>query len=323
MAFTGPGGGTGSVRAGTIPLATDNISTRSPRHVAEGYRRCGALARRSLSFFYAFAPLPAPQRRAVHAALHFCRSTAHIADGSLPTEAKQLALDRQQRLVDRLYRGEDTVDSVEAAALADAIRRFSIPRHYFDDFLLGIRGDLTPPRYDTFADLRTDGCRAASAFALITVDIIGYDRRHAQTVHAAAVDLGIAMRLTAILRDVKKDARRGRLYLPEAEREEYDLTAADFARGMMDERFRGFMAFQVRRVRQHFRRASRLLAYVPRRSRACPATLIALYSRLLHRIERCHYDVFRHKTELSPVHKAGLALLTFGRTWLLPAPPSS
>lgn len=321
MKFGGGDGRTGFIQAAATPLPTDRVSVSSPHHVEEGYRRCVALTRhRSRTFFYAFAPLAAPQRRGLYALYHFSQACHDIAKGPLPLEGKQLALERQERLLDQVYRDEETVDSVEAAALADTIRRFRIPRVHFDDFLLGIRSDLTPPQHQCFGELRTYCARVASTIGLMAMEIIGYDRRHAAEARAAAVELAIAIQLTALLRDIKDDARRGRIYFPEVERQEYDLTPADFARGIVDERFQGFIAFQIHRARHHFRRGSRLLAYVPRRSRACPATLAALYSRLLDRIESHRCDVFRHRIELNPAQRAGLALMSWGRTWLLPAP---
>lgn len=288
--------------------------------VREGYRRCRSVTRGAArNVYYASLPLSAQQRRSLCAVYCFYRRCDHIADAAAPPEAKVWALREQEQLIRRLYRGETIPGDPEAAALADTIGRYPIPQRYFHDFLAGIRRDLITARYRSFEDLRAYCCRVASSVGLIILEILGYDDRWAGEARAAAMELGLAMQLTRILRDIRADATRGRIYLPEAEWREYDLTEADLAAGVTDDRFRAFMAFQINRVRHHLARAKALPFYIPRRARACPATLHALYSRLLDRIEQAGYDVYRCTPTLSAGTIMMVTAATLARCWLLPA----
>jgi len=296
----------------------------SPPHsigqVNKGYRQCRFITRGTArNLYYAFLPLTLQQRRSLCAVFRFCRRCGDIADSPAAPEAKARALLEQELLIHRLYGGEDFHGDPEAAALADTIRRYRIPQRYFCDFLAGIRRDLVTVRYWSFEELRTYCYGVASAVGLIALEIIGYDRRRAAEARAATVDLGLAVRLTDILRDIRVDAARGRIYLPEIEWREYDLTEADLAAGVVDERFRAFMAFQINRVRHLLARARALSSCVSRRARACPATLQALYTRLLDRMERTGYDVYRLAPSLSEGTKMMLMAAAVARCWLLPA----
>lgn len=292
----------------------------SRAQVQEGYRRSRSVTRGIAgAFHYALLPLPAQQRRSIYALCSFCHRCGDIAASSAPLETKERALRDQEHLIGKLYEGEAVEENPEAAALAETIRRYPIPREYFSDFLAAVRADLVPCRFRSFADLRAYCYGVASTVSLMILEVLGYDPCWADEARAAAAELGLAMQLTALLRDLGEDAARGRIYLPEVEWREYDLTEADFVAGVVDDRFRAFMAFQVSRVRHHFSRAKRLPSYVPRRSRACPAALQALYSRLLDRIEGSGYDVFRRAPTLWPASQAILTAAAAARSWLLPA----
>ncbi|MBI4337807.1 MAG: squalene/phytoene synthase family protein, partial [Chloroflexi bacterium] len=127
------------------------------------------------------------------------------------------------------------------------------------------------------------------------------------------IDLGLAMQLTNILRDIKEDVSLGRIYLPQEDLEHFGYTEGEVEAGVQNDRFRALMQFEASRAREHFQRGKRLIPLLPLRSRACPAVLGGIYSRLLDRIEARGYNVFRERISLSSREKLLLAL----RLWCL------
>ena len=169
--------------------------------------------------------------------------------------------------------------------------------------------DITKSRYSTFEELSEYCYRVASAVGLICIEIFGYTdpcaRQH-------AIDLGLAMQLTNILRDVDEDLERGRLYIPGEDLERFGCSEEDILLHRTGESFREMMRFQVERARDYFQRGKRLLPLLSPRSRVCPAMLHGLYSRLLDRIEAVDYNVFGGRISLGTHEKLGL----LAKLWL-------
>jgi phytoene synthase len=188
------------------------------------------------------------------------------------------------------------------------MERFSIDRGAFEEVLLGMEMDLVKKRYQTFADLWLYCYRAASAVGLICLEIFGHEGPAARE---PAVDLGIAMQLTNILRDVAEDRDRGRIYLPREDMEKFGYAEEDLLRGVADDRFRALMRFEVERARGYFASAERLFPLVHRESRYCPVLLKRFYARILERIERQGYDVLSRRPSLPWHEKLRIA----GSTW--------
>ena len=160
--------------------------------------------------------------------------------------------------------------------------------------------DLAPRRYETFHALREYCYLVASVVGLISIEIFGYTDPRARE---AAVDLGLAMQLTNIMRDIREDADAGRVYLPQEDLRRFGYTEDDLMRGLVNNAFVGLMRFQAQRAREYFRSGGTLLAYLSPRSRACPAVLHGLYSRLLDRIEQRGFDVYGERVRLSSGEK--------------------
>ena len=169
--------------------------------------------------------------------------------------------------------------------------------------------DLERRRYETFEELRAYCYGVASVVGLICVQVFGYKDPRARE---CAVDLGLAMQLTNILRDIQEDAARGRIYLPQEEMERFGYTNDELLHGVVNARFQELMRFQVARARHYFESGKRLLPLLPLTSRACPSILGGIYSRSLNRIEARDYDVFASRVSLSTQEK----LLLVTRLWL-------
>lgn len=274
--------------------------------LAADFARCATIARKSSSnFYYAFKLLPAPRRRALYATYAFCRFVDDIADEGNVREPAML-LERWREELDRVYTGEP--QHAISRALGDSVRRFSIPRRYFEEIIDGVEMDLARKRYRTFEELRLYCYRVASAVGLVCIEIFGYRNPQARTY---AENLGIAFQLTNIIRDVREDAGRGRIYLPLEDLERFDVKEAELIAGQHSERFERLMAFQAQRAREFYALAESALPQEDRTSLLTAEAMRLIYSALLRRIVKSRYRVMDGKLSLSAPHK----ILLVGRAW--------
>ena len=272
------------------------------------YEACRTITRREAkNFYYAFLTLPAAKRRAIYAAYAFCRHCDDSVDEETSTDAKLKALAELQANLNRTYSGNPS--GPVYVALADTARNYDIPQDYFQEIILGVESDLVKDRFKNFGELREYCYRVASVVGLICLQIFGYRDDDAKEY---AVDLGLAMQLTNIIRDVREDFQMGRVYLPQDEMARFGYSEEDLKNGVRNQAFRDLMQFQSQRAREYFGRGFKLLPYLSRRSRACPAVLGALYSKVLDRIEASDYDVLESRVSLSKAEKIGIT----AKTWL-------
>ncbi|MAE68935.1 MAG: squalene synthase HpnD [Gemmatimonadetes bacterium] len=286
------------------------------RHtISTAYSVCGGLTRKAARNFYlAFLLLPAEMRRSIYAAYAFSRRVDDIADGAAAPPRKQVLLDRCRQDVHRAAKGSARRWDPVSVALADAMVRHRIPAEYLLGLIDGMEMDLRVNRYSRFDDLFQYCYRAASLVGLICIEIFGY--RGAEEARRHAIDLGIAMQLTNILRDVSEDASRGRIYLPSEDLARFGVSEEELRGGRSSPEFRRLMAFQVGRARTYFRRGRELLPLVDPAGRLCVQTLGAVYIRLLDLIEAREYDVLSSRVRISSPAKLRLAL----GAWLGAAP---
>lgn len=265
----------------------------------DAYAHCRAITRAAAkNFYYAFALFPEPERRAMCAVYAFARRADDLADEPGDPLAKAAALADLRVQLERSEQ-EPPADAV-LAALADTRRRFNIPRAPLDDLIRGLEMDLTVRRYATFDDLRLYCYRVASTVGLTTIEIFGYQDPAAR---AHAIDLGIALQLTNILRDIREDLERDRVYLPQDELARFGVGEADLAASRATPAFLELMKFQGRRAREFFAAGERLLPFIRRETRFCPAILRTIYRRLLDRIEARPERVLRERVRLSTAEK--------------------
>jgi phytoene synthase len=286
-----------------------------PGRTAVGYRRARALTRtHARTFHFASHALPPDRRRAALALYAFCRRVDDLVDepglGWRPDELRA-RLSRARGLVRGLYGDGPPVavdppfDADELAALGDSVRRWGIPQEPIQDLICGVEMDLTVRRYATFAELDLYCYRVAGTVGLLMAPILGCRDPRAL---GAAADLGRAMQLTNILRDVGEDLERDRVYLPQDELAAAGLHEADLAAGRVDERFRAFMCRQVARARDYYRRG---LAGVPAlsgwRCRLTVRLMALIYRDILRVIEAQGHDVFRGRAVVPTRRKLLLA----------------
>ena len=282
---------------------------RSAIELESAYEACRTITRREAkNFYYAFLTLPAAKRRAIYAAYAFCRYCDDSVDEEASTDAKLTALAELQANLDATYSG--SASGPVFVALADVAMHYDIPQDYFREVVLGVESDLVKDRFKNFDELREYCYRVASVVGLICLQIFGYKDDDAKE---CAIDLGLAMQLTNIIRDVR------RVYLPQDEMARFGYSEEDLRNGVRNQAFLDLMRFQSQRAREYFDRGFKLLPYLSRRSRACPAVLGALYSKVLDRIEASDFDILETRVSLGKAEKIRIT----AQTWLgsmLPLP---
>jgi phytoene synthase len=281
------------------------------------YAHCRAVVEaRAKNFSYAFLLLPPAKRRALEAIYGYCRVADDYADDDgLEPEVRAANLaDLRARLALAIPEpGDPPATALEPrreldlmmAALGDAALRFGVRRGDLDLVAEGCVQDLSKTRYATFEELHRYCYMVASAVGLACLSVFGH-REDPAFVRPMAVDLGIAMQLTNILRDVAEDMDRDRIYLPLEDLERFGVDEAQLRSGRVDANWKALAAFQARRARAYFARGKRLAAWVQRDARVCPPALAAIYERLLDAIEAADFDVFSARVSLSSRSKLGL-----------------
>ncbi|MGH7986476.1 MAG: presqualene diphosphate synthase HpnD [Candidatus Binataceae bacterium] len=269
------------------------------------YARCAEITRRASSnFYYAFMLLPVERRRALHAVYAFCRFVDDIADDGGGKPELMLGLWRAE--LASVFEGTPTRPI--SRALADNVHRFNIPRRYLEEIIDGVEMDLTRKRYASFEELSLYCRRVASAVGLICIEIFGY--RNPNT-RIYAERLGLAFQLTNIIRDVREDGERGRIYLPLEDLHRFEVAEDEILRGVYSPRFRALMAFEAERARSYYHEAAGALAPEDRPTMLAAEGMRLIYGALLERIVRSNYQVFDKRHSLSTSRK----LYLVGRAW--------
>lgn len=267
---------------------------------------------RKTSFYYSFLVLPAEQRRGIIAVWDFCRAVDDAVDEAPETvpgiAAKGEAVAFWRAELARCFDGERPL-TPQGLGLQPFIHRFGLPRQAFDDVIDGVAMDLDTTRYRTFADLYEYCRRVASAVGLICIRLWGCTGEGAVEY---ALNLGLALQLTNILRDVKQDLARGRVYLPLEDLEACGCTIADLERDAITDPVRCVVEFECRRAHDFYERARRALPPEDRRRLVAAEIMRAVYFETLRRIERSGYDVFSGKARVPRPRQAAIAL----RQWL-------
>jgi phytoene synthase len=263
------------------------------------------------NFYYAFLVLPRAKRRAIYALYSFCRVVDDCVDE--PGGEGEAGLARWLEEVYRCYQGRPTTPL--GRDLAEALFQFPIPRQCFEEIVAGCRMDLHVNRYPTFDDLRAYCERVASAVGLAAIEIFEY---RAPATRRYAVELGVALQLTNILRDLGSDAGRGRLYVPVEDLQRFGVDeAALLAAAVRDPRPGGhllpLLRFQAERARAHYHAARGLLPSEDRPAMTPAEIMAALYRRLLDRVEGLGFP-FRPRVTLSGPRRAWTAFTTLLRS---------
>jgi phytoene synthase len=275
---------------------------------------------RDTSFYYSFLVLPAEKRRAIVAVWDFCRAVDDEVDEA---GAARVSVQRWRDELDACYGGANFKtgpSTAQGQALRPFIERFNLPRGAFEELIDGVEMDLTHTRYATFADLHQYCLRVASAVGLVCVEIFGYRNPAARTY---ASELGVALQLTNILRDVPVDLARGRIYIPVEDLDRFGVTEADLRAACAGDGagpsppLRDLLAFQAARAQRYYARAREALPREDARRLVAAEIMAGIYRGVLTRIEGSGYDVFTKPIRVPRPARAWIAAATWARTQLL------
>lgn len=299
---------------------TDSPPIQSLSSVEDAYEVCRRVTAKYSKTFYTGTMLMAPaKRRAIWAIYVWCRRTDELVDGPQAQFTSEKTLDRWESQLESIFAGCPVDD--EDVALVDTLEQFPLDIQPFRDMIAGQRMDLHRSRYETFDDLELYCYRVAGTVGLMSTTVMGIDTQ-LQTAPWSqqqqldptpqAIALGIANQLTNILRDVGEDARRGRIYLPLADLATFDYTEADLLTGVVDDRWRAVMAFQIERARRFYAEAESGIGLLSEDARWPVWSALALYRQILDVIEENGYDVFTRRAYVPSLRK----LLTLPSTLL-------
>ncbi len=297
----------------------------SPRQIAVAYKAVAAQTKAASSnFYYAFTTLPVDKRNAVYAGYAFCRLADDIVDEGEYGDRIGEALDSLQTHLAAAYAGDFSVNtegngdrlSIKEAtpemwlALGDTLHKYPIDQQHLLDVVEGCRMDLNGTTYEKWDQLVEYCKRVASATGLALIEVFGYEDERAVEY---AIDLGIALQLTNILRDITEDLEIGRVYLPSEELAEYGVAVDDLRNKRITPEFIRFMKFQVARARKYLESGVRLFPLLDKQSRQCPEVMAKIYELLLDQIEKNNYDTLNHRVGLTRFRKFKLLLVIWLR----------
>jgi len=279
---------------------------------------------RDTSFYYSFLVLPPRKRQAVLAVWDFCRAVDDAVDeipehdwkGGLTDEARaraveSLAVWRDE--LDRIFGGIPLTP--QGKGLQPWVSEFNLPKREFKTLIDGVEMDLSHAKYPDFEALSTYCHKVASSVGLICLEIFGYRDVGARDY---AVNLGIALQLTNIIRDVASDLKRGRIYLPMDDLAWFHVTEHELRAGVVTPNVRSLLRYQCRRARYYYRLASERLPRIDRRNLVAAEIMGEIYFAILRKIERSRYDVFSTRHRVARPRRAIIALDIWSRALLEP-----
>ena len=260
------------------------------------------------SFYYSFLFLPPDQRQAITALYAFCREVDDVVDECSDVGVARTKLDWWRSELERCFKGDPTHPVTHA--LLEPVKSRNLPMEYFQEIIDGMAMDLDETRYESFSDLALYCHRAAGVVGLLSAEIFGYRDRNTLKY---AETLGTAFQLTNILRDVREDAERGRIYLPLDELLEYKVNPHDLLRLRPGEGMRALCHHQAQRAHDYYQRAIDYLPEIDRTSQRSGLIMTAIYRTLLQEIEQDDYRVMEHRIRLTPLRKLWIAWNTARR----------
>jgi phytoene synthase len=254
------------------------------------------------SFYNSFRFLPKDKRRAITALYAFCREVDDVVDECSDVNVARTTLNWWRNEVAAIFGG--TPQHPVTQALAPIVKQFNLAQEHFLEIIDGMEMDLDQPRYADFKALQLYCYRVASVVGLLSVEIFGYtDRQTLKYAH----DLGIALQLTNIIRDVGEDARRNRIYLPLDELQQFGVSSKDILHSRETEAFKKLMAFQIERARHYYQQALEHLPAVDRKAQRTGLIMAAIYRATLDEVVTSGCHVLKERVSLTPTYKLWLA----------------
>ena len=273
----------------------------------KAYQFCRNLARaKAGNFYYAFIFLPKPKRQAIYALYAFCQYGDQMVDEVNPGGNPVSDIDNLRTELKNCM--DDSYSTPLFTALADSIRRYNLPMKHFDELIDGMETDLHRNRFETFAELEKYCYSVASTVGLLCVEIFGYKE---ESVREYARNLGMALQLTNIIRDVKEDAARNRIYIPQEELKKFDYSEEKLLKAPSGDNFKRLMMFQYERAVEYYVRANDSLLPAERKNEIASEIMKTIYRELLEVIKNNGFKVFDKRYSIKGFRKIFLALSTY------------
>ncbi len=256
------------------------------------------------SFYYAFNLLPAEKRDAMNTVYAFCRKTDDIVDTTAdPSHIKFERLRKWRLEFEKAFSGHSNYPLLNK--LGKTISNFNIPLDPFFELIKGMEMDLQRNRYKSFEDLQLYCYRVASTVGLMCIEIFGYKN---PSTRDFAVNLGIALQLTNILRDISKDAENGRIYLPLEDLKNFNYSENEILKKIYNKNFREMMIYEVGRAKYYFETATANLDLDDKKTMFAARAMQHIYYKMLEKIIDADYDVYNNHIRVSTLEKAGISL---------------
>lgn len=263
-----------------------------------GFREAEAITKKyAKTFYFASHFLNKEKRYASYAVYAICRISDEAVDNTLAS------IDSIKRINEKIscaYSGMQPKEPL-LSAFRETLMKYAIPKSYFDELLSGMRMDLEKKRYVNFNELYDYCYKVAGVIGLIMLEIFGYKDTRAKKY---AVELGIAMQLTNILRDIKEDFLRNRIYLPEDEMRKFGVSEEEISRGSLNNAFKELLKFEIERARKYYESSRPGINMITdANSRLVTTAMKEMYSGILVSIEKNNYDVFSKRAHLNYAQK--------------------
>jgi phytoene synthase len=259
---------------------------------------------RDTSFSYSFLVLPAEQRRGIGAVWDFCRAVDDAVDEAESPGVAAEAVTKWRAEVGRLF-GSEAPTTPQSRNLKPFVTKFSLSRQPFDDLVDGVEMDLHRTRYETFDELVGYCRRVASAVGMMCIEVFGSrDSRSREY----AFNLGLALQVTNIIRDIAADLKQGRIYLPREDMAKFGVEEKDLAAGVMTGPVRDLLEHECQRARHFFAAARQAMPPAEARRLVAAEIMGGIYFEILQGIERRGYDVFTERVRVPKLVRARIAL---------------
>lgn len=265
------------------------------------------------SFYYTFLFLPKHKRKAMHTIYAFCRVTDDIIDADGFSQEEKLVRIEEWR--DELIKSLNLSSKFRLLnSLASVIRDFNMSIEPFFDLIEGVKMDLVKNRYETFDELLVYCYRVASTIGIMSIELFGYKNPKSKDY---AYNLGIAMQLTNILRDIKVDAENDRIYLPQEDLKKFNFSDDEIKLSIYNQKFIDLMKFEVSRAEYFYQKANENIHPDDHKVLAMGRAMQEIYYKILKKIEKNNYDVFNKNNNLKSYQKMGITIKNYIKYYLL------
>lgn len=266
-------------------------------------------SRSGSSFYYTFLFLPKKKKKAMHIVYAFCRVTDDITDATDETDEEKLI--KLEEWKDELLNAIKARSKFEILNhLAEVIHELKMSVDPFFDLIEGMRMDLTKKRYETFEELKIYCYRVASTIGLMSIELFGYKNPASRNY---AYNLGIAMQLTNILRDIKEDLKKDRIYIPQEDLARFNYSEDELRQAIMNESFFNLMKYEVERAENFYNEANRYFQKDDQKVLAMGRAMQEIYCKILNNIKNNNFNVFTRNNNLNKLERMLVTIKNFAK----------